>query len=124
MEAKNELKIFQSIDAYMGVIGFYPNYQQSHFCKLSSGQIIGISIFSTNVVLTGLNLIFVDTDSFEEYIKSIVYFTIFAGVTSTYISYIFQNDQIFNIFERGRNEANLSKWSFFKEKKIFHAIDI
>lgn len=93
-----KMKIFQTIQRNMAAMGFTPNQPQNNYRQLKFGQIIIVGVCSIDAIKMGV-YIFCEADGIEEYMYSIFSLTVVAGITISFISFIFKNDKLFNVIE-------------------------
>lgn len=102
------MKIFQTLEKNMAVIGFTPTQHPNNNRQLNSRQIISVAVDSISTISFLMYTIF-EANSIEEYIVSNIMLTAGFTFTTSYINTIFQNDKIFDTIEMCEKELNLSK---------------
>lgn len=97
MEMK--LKIFQTTQKCLAVIGFAPNQQQNdRNRRFNSKQIIIVTVCTLSTIDFMLYVLLVAND-IEDRMDAIYSLTAVAGATIAFVSIIFRIDELFNFIE-------------------------
>lgn len=100
--------ILKTLRKKLVTAGFTPNQQQNDHQKWNLRQIIFVALCVVNIIVVSVQ-IFLVTNEIDEYIDAIVSLTCVTGITIAYVSFIFKNEEIFNIIEICAKEVNNSK---------------
>lgn len=106
------MKIFQTVQRNLAVLGFTPNQRQSNRWQLDWREIFGVAKCSADTV-TIAAYVFTQAESIEEYMDSIFALIVLVSITISYISVIVRNDTLFRMIETAEDEVNLSKCCHF-----------
>lgn len=111
------MKIFQTIQKNLALIGFVPNQQQNTHRTVSKIQAFGIGSAAFFTCLICINFIFV-AKSTEEYMYSVFALIGATGMTTTHISLVVKNDKIFKAVNLCETLLNDSKFKIkYQQKK-------
>lgn len=103
-----EMKIWHTTQIHLATIGFAPNQQQNSGRLASPVQIVQIVICCIDLVTIG-GYIFREANGLEKYIESILAFTVVAGVTISFISFVLKNDKMYDNIKLCEMELSYSK---------------
>lgn len=107
-KGNQKMKILQIIQTNLVAMGFTPHKQQNNGWKLSSFQITSITMYCIDICLHSTFLFRVATNV-DEYMDVVFQITLEAANLSSLLSFIFKNDYLFNVIERGETEINESE---------------
>lgn len=93
-----KVEVYQKIQKNLASMGFTPNQQRCNNLKWNSVQIINVAVYSMNIILFGLYVIF-EAKGIEDYMVSIFALTVATGIMICYISIIFKSDKLFTTIE-------------------------
>lgn len=102
------MKVLQIVQENLGAMGFFPNVQQNNRCQFNRKQKISTFQFFYAIAAIALFVIY-EARTIEEYMHSILTLIIILGITASYISIIFKNDQIFFGIDFCEKQLNGSK---------------
>lgn len=103
------MKMFQTVQQYMAVMGFVPNQQQNTGRPFSFRQTACIVQFSMEIFCCAKS-VFNGTDNPEDYMEMIYAFTAVICIAIAFISISLNNDNLFHIIELSEEEGELSKF--------------
>lgn len=97
---KRKMKIFQTVQKQLSLVGFAPDQQQNTNRTFSKIQLWGIitSLTCTSLVVV---YIFHVANRTEDYMYSIFSLTTSIGITASEISMTYANDKIYNAIDSG-----------------------
>lgn len=101
------MKCFQSLQKNIGTMGLTPCQQQNSHPQWNPRQIF-CSVKYLIDTMAMAAYILIEADSIEEYMESIFSLTAVVGIEVAYISFIFKNDKLFNVFELVSLELTIS----------------
>lgn len=109
MKMEMQLKTFQRIKMFLGLMGFTPNQRQNNpDRRLNSAQIIFVVVCTINSILLTSYIFFVAND-IEDYTDAIFSLTVVVAVAMAFVSIILKSDDLFDVIELNENEMTLRK---------------